>query len=110
MATRRGMHKIEFYSSLDEIKELYDQGYVVLKILYEEMQKRKNWDMSYWSFLKYAKEELPLKKSVKSETKNETPTPQKEIGEDEPIIAKADFGSGKRFNPHTIDIDQSRIL
>jgi hypothetical protein len=28
MATPRGMHKVEFYSSLNEIKELYDQGYV----------------------------------------------------------------------------------
>ena len=41
MATPRGMHKVEFYSSLDEIKELYDQGYVVLKILYEEMKNVK---------------------------------------------------------------------
>ncbi len=65
MATPRGMHKVEFYSSLDEIKELYDQGHVVLKILYEEMKNRKNWEMSYWSFLKYAKRELPLKKSTK---------------------------------------------
>ena len=31
MASARGMHKVEFYSSLNEIKELYDQGYVVLK-------------------------------------------------------------------------------
>ena len=73
MASVRGMHKVEFYSSLNEIKELYDQGYVVLKILYEEMKKRKEWEMSYWSFLKYAKRELPLQKSTKTETKKETP-------------------------------------
>lgn len=69
MSNRRGMQKIEFYTSLNEIKELYDQGYVVLKILYEEMKKRRNWEMSYWSFCKYAKEELPLKKSIKKEVK-----------------------------------------
>lgn len=108
MATRRGMHKIEFYSSLNEIKELYDQGYVVLKILYEEMQKRKNWDMSYWSFLKYAKEELPLKKSLKSETKNETPKVEKE--DDGPKIARPNFNKGPKFNPHTVDVDPSRLL
>lgn len=75
MSNRRGMQKIEFYTSLNEIKELYDQGYVVLKILYEEMKKRRNWEMSYWSFCKYAKEELPLKKSIKKEVK---PVIQKE--------------------------------
>lgn len=103
MASVRGMHKVEFYSSLNEIKELYDQGYVVLKILYEEMKKRKEWEMSYWSFLKYAKRELPLKKSTKSETKKEVPN-------DEPSIAKANFKTGKKWNPHTVDIDPDKIL
>ncbi|HES59184.1 MAG TPA: hypothetical protein ENO18_02025 [Caldithrix sp.] len=71
MADRRGMHKIEFYTSLNEIRELYNQGYVVFKILYEEMKKRRNWDMSYWSFCKYAKKELGISevkpKPVKSQ-------------------------------------------
>lgn len=71
MTERRGMQKIEFYTSLDEIRELHNQGYVVLKILYEEMKKRRNWDMSYWSFCKYAKKELGLSevkpKSLKSQ-------------------------------------------
>jgi hypothetical protein len=108
MATPRGMHKVEFYSSLNEIKELYDQGYVVLKILYEEMKKRKNWEMSYWSFVKYAKRELPLKKSTKMQTEKETP--KKVETNDGPPIAKANFRVGKKFNPHTVEIDPSRIL
>ena len=108
MASVRGMHKVEFYSSLNEIKELYDQGYVVLKILYEEMKKRKEWEMSYWSFLKYAKRELPLKKSTKIETKKETS--KKEDSNDGPPIAKANFKTGKKWNPHTRDIDPDRIL
>ena len=108
MASVRGMHKVEFYSSLNEIKELYDQGYVVLKILYEEMKKRKEWEMSYWSFLKYAKRELPLKKSTKTETKKETP--KQEETNDGPPIAKANFNVGKKWNPHTVDINPDRIL
>jgi hypothetical protein len=80
----------------------------VLKILYEEMKKRKEWEMSYWSFLKYAKRELPLKKSTKREPNDETP--KKEEPNDGPPIAKANFRVGKRFNPHTVDIDPSRIL
>jgi hypothetical protein len=108
MASPRGMHKVEFYSSLNEIKELYDQGYVVLKILYEEMKKRKEWEMSYWSFVKYAKLELPLKKSTKTEPNDETP--KKENTNDGPPIARATFNKGKKWNPHTVDIDPSRIL
>ena len=108
MASAKGMHKVEFYSSLNEIKELYDQGYVVLKILYEEMKKRKEWEMSYWSFLKYAKRELPLQKSTKTETKKDTP--KKEETNNKPPIAKANFKIGKKWNPHTVDIDPNRIL
>ena len=102
MANVRGMHKVEFYSSLNEIKELYDQGYVVLKILYEEMKKHKDWEMSYWSFLKYAKRELPLKKSTKTQKEKET--------NDGSPIAKANFSTGKKWNPHTVDIPKDRIL
>jgi len=64
--------------------------------------------MSYWSFVKYAKRELPLKKSTQTETKKETP--QKEETNDGPPIAKADFSVGKKFNPHTVDIPKERIL
>ena len=106
MSNGRGKHKIEFYVALDEIKELYNQGYVVFKILYEEMKKRRNWEMSYWSFCKYAKEELTLKKS----TKSETPKVEKEEEEEGPKIARPNFKKAPRFNPHTIDVDPSRLL
>jgi len=108
MSKQRGMQKIEFYTSLHEIKELYASGYVVLKILYEEMKKRRGWEMSYWSFCKYAKEELALKKYSKDVSKIKTP--EKELVDDSPVIAKANFNSGVKFNPHTTDIDPSRIL
>ena len=58
MSSRRGMHKVEFFTHIDEIKSMYESGYVVLKILYEELKKRHNWSMSYWSFCKYMKEEV----------------------------------------------------
>jgi len=58
MSSRRGMHKVEFFTHIDEIKSMYENGYVVLKILYEELKKRHNWSMSYWSFCKYMKEEV----------------------------------------------------
>ena len=108
MSNRRGMQKIEFYTSLNETRELYDQGYVVLKILYEEMKNRRNWEMSYWSFCKYAKEELPLKKT----TKKEVPIVKKVEENDDrgPKIARPNFNKGPKFNPHTVDVDPSRLL
>ena len=58
MAAARGMQKVEFFTHIDEIRSMYEGGYVVLKILYKELQKKYNWSMSYWSFCKYMKEEI----------------------------------------------------
>lgn len=58
MQKTRGMDKVEFYLNLNEIKSLYDQGYVVLKILYNKLKDDKKINMSYWSFCQYAKKEL----------------------------------------------------
>jgi len=58
MAAARGMQKVEFFTHIDEIRSMYESGYVVLKILYKELQKKYNWSMSYWSFCKYMKEEV----------------------------------------------------
>ena len=71
MAAARGMQKVEFFTHIDEIKTMYDSGYVVLKILYEELKKKYNWSMSYWSFCKYMKEEI-ISKEIQSTPKNET--------------------------------------
>lgn len=61
MQKTRGMDKVEFYLNLNEIKSLYDQGYVVLKILYNKLKDEKKINMSYWSFCQYAKKELICK-------------------------------------------------
>ena len=72
MAAARGMQKVEFFTHIDEIKTMYDSGYVVLKILYEELKKKYNWSMSYWSFCKYMKEEIISKETIQFTPKNET--------------------------------------
>jgi len=71
MAAARGMQKVEFFTHIDEIRSMYDNGYVVLKILYEELKKEYNWSMSYWSFCKYMKEEI-ISKEIQITPKNET--------------------------------------
>ena len=70
MAAARGMQKVEFFTHIDEIKTMYESGYVVLKILYEELKKKYNWSMSYWSFCKYMKEEI-ISKEIRTTPKNE---------------------------------------
>jgi len=72
MAAARGMQKVEFFTHIDEIRSMYDNGYVVLKILYEELKKKYNWSMSYWSFCKYMKEEIISKEMIQFTPKNET--------------------------------------
>jgi hypothetical protein len=71
MAMARGMHKVEFFTHIDEIRSMYEGGYVVLKILYKELKKKYNWSMSYWSFCKYMKEEV-IHKDIHMTPKNET--------------------------------------
>lgn len=75
MTVARGMQKVEFFTHIDEIRSMYDNGYVILKILYEELKKKYNWSMSYWSFCKYMKEEVISKEIIQVAPKNET-TPQ----------------------------------
>jgi len=51
--TQRGIHKIEFFANIEYIRQLYKDGYVVAKILFEKLQKEKQITMSYESFIKY---------------------------------------------------------
>ena len=49
----------EFYSCLDEMKDLYQkQGFLIAKDLFEEMKKRHNWMMSYKTFTIYFNKEF----------------------------------------------------
>ena len=58
MLCSRGEGKVEFYTHKNEIKKEYDNGQVVLKLLYKKLQKKYNWKMSYGTFYTYAKLEL----------------------------------------------------
>jgi len=52
----------EFYSCLDEMKDLYqNRGFLIAKDLFEEMKKRHNWMMSYKTFTIYFNKEFKSK-------------------------------------------------
>lgn len=55
---KRGRAKIEFYQHIKEIREAYNQGFVVYKALYEKMSIDLQLKMGYDAFLKYAKIEF----------------------------------------------------
>lgn len=54
--------KREFYATLNEIKDLYqNHGFLKARSLYEEMKKIHNWKMSYVSFTLYFNKEIKNK-------------------------------------------------
>ncbi len=60
--------KREFYSCLDEMKDLYlNQGYLKQKSLYEKMKEKYKWQMSYQCFSNY------FNKEIKNKTPKEKP-------------------------------------
>jgi len=107
MANRRGMHKVEFFLHIDEIKEMYDKGYVVLKILYEELKTKYNWSMSYWSFRKYMNEEIISKKETE-ETPKEMKQP--ESVKPEPVASPAPKSPKTSTKAPAASDDKERIL
>ncbi|EHF1061125.1 hypothetical protein J0R77_001897, partial [Campylobacter coli] len=50
---KRGFAKIEFFANLEYLKQEYNKGYVVSKILYEKAKQDKNISMVYSQFNKY---------------------------------------------------------
>jgi len=89
--TQKGVHKIEFYAALEELKDLYfNKGFVVYKILYEKLKKKYNWDMTYNTFIVYAKRENLILQNQKKSLEELPPeiecTPKKK----RPIITRTD--------------------
>jgi len=109
-----GELKVEFYSHLDEIKDLYfNQGFVVFKILHLKLIEKYHLTLDYQAFCYYARRELKNKKVPEKEENLkesiETEIEQKEKS-NEPIIARTEFSKAAPFNPHTFDIDEDRII
>lgn len=85
---KRGFAKIEFFANLEYLKQEYNKGYVVSKILYEKAKQDKNISMVYSQFNKYFNEVFKNKiekKEIIQENK-------------EPIKLKIDTKSKKVFD------------
>lgn len=65
-----GQLKVEFYSHLDEIKDLYfNQGFVVFKILHQKVIEKYNLTLDYQAFCYHARKELKKVKPINSLSK-----------------------------------------
>ena len=112
-----GELKVEFYSHLDEIKDLYfNQGVVVFKILHQQVIDTYNLTLDYQAFCYYARKELKKKKELTSNKidKNKKDDfeldSNKEEKSTEPIISCPSFSKAKAFNPHSSMVDEDRII
>jgi len=122
MKLKQGEAVREFYAALPVIEEYYSiKGYRKITYLYEVLQPKLGWQMSLRTFRYHINKHIvdgvfvatpKVKKRVEEDLKIEVQkeTLKKEEPNDEPPIAKANFRTGKRFNPYTVDIDPSRIL
>ena len=103
---------MEFYSALDTIEEYYTKkGYRKISMLHKVLKEKFGWKMPYDTFRYHFNKEFASKaKAIALEDDIKDGTPKKEDGTDGPIIAKANFSSGTKFNPHTIDLPPERKL
>jgi hypothetical protein len=121
----RGAYKVEFYTLLPTIRNMYETGNVVVKIIYDDLYKTGKITMSYHRFADYFRKEvsgkvkeLTPKKEAKAIVTNVSgeATPdqsleeksieaKKEIDEDSPIIIRSGTDAQKKFNPYAVEID-----
>ncbi|WP_139454146.1 hypothetical protein [Campylobacter armoricus] len=93
---KRGFAKIEFFANLEYLKQEYNKGYVVSKILYEKAKQDKNISMVYSQFNKYFNEifKNKIEKKEITQENNQSLT----LENKEPIKVKIDTKSKKVFD------------
>ena len=113
---------IEFYASLDTIKDYYEnRGYRKISLLHKLLKEKLGWRMGYDTFRYHFNKEF--KKSSHSSSKEQSGKNSEGSKGDvnsnsssskkkphEPIIATFSMSDIKPYNPHTFPIDESRIL
>ena len=70
---KRGFAKIEFFANLEYLKQEYNKGYVVSKILYEKAKQDKNISMVYSQLNKIEKKEISQENNQSLALENKEP-------------------------------------
>lgn len=93
----KGEFTVEFHKVLAEIRQKYDSGIIVGKIIYDDLYNAKKITMSYNRFAYYFRKEITCKTDA---------TPKKEIHkqddpkESEPKWLKVGAKNSPQFNPN----------
>ncbi len=95
---KRGFAKIEFFANLEYLKQEYNKGYVVSKILYEKAKQDKNISMVYSQFNKYFNEVFKNKITKKEIIEESNQSQSLMLENKEPIKVKIDTKSKKVFD------------
>ncbi|MFA5502414.1 MAG: hypothetical protein WC253_07245 [Sulfurovaceae bacterium] len=90
----------EFYSCLEEMKDLYqNQGFVIAKDLFEEMKNRYNWMMSYKTFTIYFNKEFKVKTANITQTDDQNIATSTEYNESKSKVAAPNPNIKEKFKP-----------
>jgi hypothetical protein len=124
---QKGSHKVEFFSNITLIRQRYNEGMVVAKLLYDELVTAGKITMPYQSFAKYLrieivgkptisesapkKESEPAAQNTRSTVTVQQPeTESKNTTTKEPLILRGTNVAKTSFSPHTREIDEKDIL
>lgn len=117
METKITAPKIQFYTHLALIRKRYEEGVVFASAIYDELVTAKKISMSYKNFTRYFNREIKNKEhqTAKMPVKNVTApavieATQQENDDGPLIFTVGGTGDKKKFNPHSTEIDPSRIL
>lgn len=125
---QKGSHKVEFFSNITLIRQRYNEGMVVAKLLYDELVTAGKITMPYQSFAKYLRIEIVGKPTISESTpkKEDEPAAQNTgsnttdqqtetetinpASQTEPLILRGTNVPKTSFTPHTRGIDPKDIL
>lgn len=124
MKTAKGEHKVEFFTNLAYIRQRYEAGAVVVKLLHKELFEAGKITMPYQSFSIYFRREI-VGKTTPSTPKQETrstdmkpvdtvqPVQVQEVKsetEHEPVWGVVGAKKGNRYNPHSCKVDPADLI
>jgi hypothetical protein len=109
MKTAKGEHKVEFFTNLAYIRQRYEEGAVVAKLLHKELFEAGKITMPYQSFAIYFRREIVGKTSPSTPKKVDNPIPVQQTETREPLILRSTTPKTS-FSPHTREIDPKDIL
>lgn len=124
MKTAKGEHKVEFFTNLAYIRQRYEAGAVVVKLLHKELFEAGKITMPYQSFAIYFRREIVAKTTPSTPKKETVPTDKKSVDtvqpsqaqeeksedEHEPVWGVIGAKKGHSYNPHTRPINPDDVI